>query len=429
MLDREMKLKMNVTGKYASFSRMDFAMAWRNIWRNPRRSLLTISAIAFAVALLIFMLSFQFGTYETMISSAVKACTGFFQVQAKEYREKQEIRYTVPDPESIGRILDSIESVTAFTFRAESFSLASSEERTCGVMVTGIDPLRETAVSTIGKLIRQGEFLSPGDENQALIGEILAKNLRVGIGGPITVLGQGREGSVAATVLTVKGIFKSGQDEFDRNVLYIPLSCFQEVYEMGSSVHRVVGLTRFQGDVPAVTERIRKTLQTADHNLSVLDWKELMPGLVQSIKLDLSFGIIFYVFLIIVVAFSIMNTFLIAIFERTREFGVLMALGTARGRLTRLLLMESLCMTLIGIASGMILGVMITLWYQSHGIDFGEASELLAQYGIPDIMYPKLTFLSASIGPMLVFFITFWAALWPALKVRKLKPVEAMNYT
>ncbi|MEZ4524387.1 MAG: FtsX-like permease family protein [Desulfobacterales bacterium] len=426
-----MNRQVAVSDCSALFSRMDFAMAWRNIWRNRRRSLLTISAIAFAVALLVFMLSFQFGTYETMISSAVKVHTGFFQVQAKKYREKQEIHYTVPDPEAIGRILDSIGAVTACTFRAESFSLASSEERTYGVMVTGIDPRRETGVSTIGKLIRQGEFLSPGDENQALIGEILAKNLRVGLGDPLTVLGQGREGSVAATVLAVKGIFKSGQDEFDRNALYIPLSYFQEVYEMGSSVHRVVGLTRFQEDVPAVKESIRKALQTADadHSLAVLDWKELMPGLVQSIKLDLSFGIIFYIFLIIVVAFSILNTFLMAIFERTREFGVLMALGTTRGRLTRLLLTESLCMTLIGIVSGMILGVMITLWYQSRGIDFGEASELLAQYGIPGIMYPKLTLLSASIGPMLVFFITFWAALWPALKVRKLKPVEAMNYS
>ncbi|MGE0086936.1 MAG: ABC transporter permease [Desulfococcaceae bacterium] len=423
-------MKFNVSGISVFFSRMDITMAWRNIWRNRRRSLLTISAIAFAVALLVFMLSFQLGTYETMISSAVKIHTGFFQVQAKEYREKQEIVYTVPDPEAIGRILDSIESVTTYTFRGESFSLASSEERTYGVMVTGIDPLRETGVSNIRKLIRQGEFLSPGDTAQAVIGKILAKNLKVGLGDPVTLLGQGRDGSVAATVVTVKGIFTSGQDEFDRNAIHIPLSHFQEIYAMGPSVHRIVGMTRFLGDVPAVMETMRKHLKIADtdNHLAVLDWKNLMPGLVQSIKLDLSFGIIFYIFLIIVVAFSIMNTFLMAIFERTREFGVLMALGTTPGRLTRVLLTESVTMTLIGIVAGMTAGCAITLWFQARGIDFGSASELMAQYGLSGKMFPKLTLLSAAAGPILVFFITFWAALWPALRVRKLKPVEAMNY-
>ena len=151
-----------------------------------------------------------------------------------------------------------------------------------------------------------------------------------------------------------------------------------------------------------------------------------MPGLRQSIEMDLISGIIFY-FLLLVVAFSILNTFLMAIFERTREFGVMMAIGTTPGRLTRVLLIESMSLTAIGILAGIALGCVITVYFQIHGIDFTGASELLSQFGITGRMYPKLSLLSALSGPAAVLIITFFAALYPALKVRRMRPVEAMR--
>jgi putative ABC transport system permease protein len=408
-------------------------MAWRNVWRNRRRSLLTIAAIAFACALLVFMLSFQFGAYEAMINAAVKVHTGYFQIQAPGYQEKREIRQVVEDPAAVARLLENIPEVTAHTFRASAFSLASSADRTYGISVTGIDPAREPGVSTIETLVRDGAFLSPGDGAAALVGVLLAKNLRVGVGDPVTLLGQGRDGSIAATVVKVKGTFTSGQDDFDRNALYLPLDYFQELYEMRGAVHEVVGVTPSLWEVPSVERRLVQDLERMAHGkkappLSVLDWKALMPGLAQGIYLDLVSGLIFYLLLIIVVAFSIMNTFLMAIFERTREFGVLMAMGTTTGRLTRLLLTESMMMTLMGMAAGMALGSLVTLYFQTVGIDFGSASEILRQYGISGRMYPILTMPSLLIGPLLVCFITFLAALWPALRVRRLTPVKAMNY-
>jgi ABC-type lipoprotein release transport system permease subunit len=159
----------------------------------------------------------------------------------------------------------------------------------------------------------------------------------------------------------------------------------------------------------------------------VLDWNELIPGLRQSIEMDLISGLIFYLLLVLVVAFSILNTFLMAIFERTREFGVLMALGTTPGRLTKVLLIESMTMTLLGIVGGIMIGSLITLYFQTYGFDISGASELLNQFGISGRIYPKLTWLSAISGPLAVLVITFLAALYPAIKVRKLQPVEAMR--
>ena len=408
---------------------IDAKMAWRNIWRNPRRTLLTMGAIAFSSLLLVFMLSFQFGSYETMINASVKIHTGHLQIQAKGYQAKKNIRRVVTDPAAMGNILKKIPQVVAYTYRAQAFSLVSSKKRTYGIGVTGIDPVREARVSHLKSLIRQGRYLSEGDTDQALVGELLAKNLRVGLGDELVVLGQGYDGSIAAFVVKIKGIYRSGMDEFDRASIQIPLRFFQDAYTMDGAVHQVVAIAQSLSDISAIKARITSWLSSLnpDYPLAVLDWEQLMPGLRQAIEMDLISGIIFYALLVLVVAFSILNTFLMAIFERTREFGVMMAIGTTPGRLTKLLLIESLTMTMAGIVAGILIGCLVTLYFQVHGINLGGSAELLSQYGISGLIYPRLSLLSIMIGPCMVLAITFFAALYPALKVRSLRPVEAMG--
>lgn len=405
-------------------------MAWRNIWRNRRRSLLTMAAIAFACALLVFMLSFQFGTYETMIQSAVRIHTGHFQIQAAGYMDDPSVRRVVADPERVGRILSEIPAVTAFAERAEAFALVSSETRTYGAMVRGVDPAREPAVSRLKHLVREGRFLAPDDTDAALVGRLLAENLKVGPGDALVFLGQGRDGSIAAAEVTVRGIIDSGQDEFDRGVLHVPLGFFQDAFFMGHAVHRVVAVVRSLRDVPEATEQVVRALaeEGDGENLAVRDWDALMPGLSQSIAIDLVGGLVFYGLLLVVVAFGILNTFLMAVLERTREFGVMMALGTSRRRLTRLLLAESMLLTALGVLVGVALGCGVTLFFEARGIDMGEASELLAQFGISGALHPRLGPLSLAIGPGLVLIVTFFAALYPALRVRRLTPVAAMRH-
>jgi ABC-type lipoprotein release transport system permease subunit len=198
---------------------------------------------------------------------------------------------------------------------------------------------------------------------------------------------------------------------------------------MDDAVHEVVVIAKSLSDVSKIKSKIQADLVglNSRKSLKTLDWQDLMPGLRQAIEMDLVSGLIFYGLLIIVVAFSILNTFLMAIFERTKEFGVMMAIGTTPRRLTKVLLVESMAMTLIGIIAGILLGIVVTYYFQVHGIDFSGGSELLSQFGITGRMYPKLSLLSVSIGPFMVLFFTFFAALYPALKIRSLRPVEAMT--
>lgn len=408
---------------------MEIQMAWRNVWRNPRRSVLTILAIAFACLLLVFMLSFQIGMYEVMINAAVKMQTGHLQVVADGYDEDMKMRWVVERPQAVGTAMGQTPHITAHTFRANGFALLSSQDRTYGGMVTGVDPAREPSISTTHETIREGDYLAPGDTNQAIVGSLLAKNLHISVGSELVLLGTGRDGSIAATVLKVKGIFSSGMDEYDRSAIQIPLAYFQEVFAMRGAVHQVVAscdaLTGVYTAQDALSDKLSEIKNK--RKLKCRRWDQLMPGLIQSIQLDLGGGVIFYLILIVVVAFSIMNTFLMAVFERTHEFGTLMAIGARPARLTAMLLYESAFLTFCGIALGIAAGCVLTLYFQSAGITMGEAEGMLRQYGIPHVMRPKLTWITAVAGPFVVFCITMLTALYPAFKVRGLRPVEAMH--
>jgi ABC-type lipoprotein release transport system permease subunit len=405
---------------------MDLTMAFRNIWRNPRRTILTLSAIAFACLLLVFMLSFQFGCYEAMINTSVSISTGHLQVQAEGYLKDRDIRQTIDDPTALSAILDRTPGIRSWTFRAGAFALVSSEKRTTGVLVSAIDPEKERRVSTVAALVRKGRYLEKDNPFGALLGDRLARNLGVAAGDELTVLGQGKDGSVAASVLVVQGIFESGMDDMDRNVLLMTRDGFDGVFGMNGSVHLAVITVSSLAAVGPVKNALSAGLSAL--NLRVYDWMEILPGLLQSIQMDLVSGLIMYLILIIVVAFSILNTFLMSIFERTREFGVMMALGTTPGRLMRLVMLESSAITVFGMILGMILGSLITLYFQRHGIYIEGTADILKQYGIPERLYPRLSVLTLVAGPALVFVITFVSSAIPALRIRRMKPVTAMSH-
>lgn len=408
--------------------RVMLKMAWRNVWRNPRRSLLTMGAVGFACVLLIFMLSMQFGSYATMIDASLRIRSGHLQIQAAGYHEKQRIRDTVAHPDKIDALLKDISGIQATTMRANGFALVSSTDRSAGILISGVDPDNEPRVTSMAKLIRSGDWLSGDTALDAVIGHLLARSLKVSVGNELTLLGQGRDGSIAAGVVTVKGVFSSGIDHVDRQTLIMPLKAFQELFAMEDRVHEIVVRAALLEETDPIKHKIRASLPDPDKALRVLDWKALNPGLVDSIAMDLSMGIIMYGVLIIVVAFSIFNTFLMVIFERTREFGVLMALGTTPGRLVRLVLSESALIASMGVISGVIGGTLLTVYFQTHGIDLTGQSDMLTQYGMSGMIYPRLSLLSVSAGPLTVLLITLIAALFPALKVSRLKPVAAIAH-
>lgn len=403
-------------------------IAWRNIWRHPRRSVLTMLAIVFSCVLLIFSVSLQFGSYDAMINVAVRVTTGHIKIQHKDYLEDRKIRLAIEHPGKVTAPLEKLPFIESFASRAHGFALVSSNGRTYGVSITGIEPDREQTISSIDDNIAQGSYVSSDESTGVIIGTSLADNLKVTLGDELVMLGSGYDGSFAANVLHVRGIFETGQPQIDRGILQMPLATFQETFSMGTAVHEIVILGRNLDVVPQLVTDIRNRLNKTvpDAPLAVLPWQKLMPGLEQGIKMDMVTAWITYIILLIVVAFSIMNTFLMAILERTHEFGVLLAVGLTRTKLAWMVILESWFMTMMGIAGGILAGCAVTWYFSVHGIDFGN-TELFARWGVPSVIKPQISLLSLGLGPGVVLVFTMLTALLPLRKIFQLEPAKAMK--
>ena len=424
---------------------MILRLAWRNIWRHPRRSGLTIAAIAFAAFLLVFMITLQLGSYDMMIENNLSVLTGHFQVQRQGYLDKPKMRSTIAQAQSLAETLRQINGIHDLAVRANGFALVASEQRTYGTQIIGVETAHETQLSTIPGRIQSGQFLSSDNAQEVIIGEALARNLKVKVGDELTFLGSGRDGSIAAAVLPITGIFNSGISEIDRGLIEMPLTTFQEIFSMGESAHLLVGMVKNFNDLETVLAQVhthlsdQARLQTTRHHsesqslkahwadLVVLDWNTLVPGLRQMIEADKINGWFMYGCLILIVTFSILNTFLMAVLERTREFGVMLALGTKPLFIGKLVMLESCLLTLVGLAIGLFIGTAITLYYYVYGFSYPGMAELGAEFGLSDTITPQLSILAFTLGPTAILVFTLIASLYPALRIRLLKPVDAMK--
>jgi ABC-type lipoprotein release transport system permease subunit len=403
-----------------------FRLAWRNLWRQPRRTWLTVGAIMFSNMLLVFMISLQFGMYGLMIDNTLQAFTGHLQIQAPGYIDDQKMRQTVDDVVPLASNFRDHFDSDSIAARATAFALVSSEDRSYGTAVIGVEPAFEHNVSTLPGLVSQGRYLGAQDAAEIVIGAALARNLRVTLGDELTLIGSGRDGSFAAAVVNVVGVFESGLADFDRSITEIPLGFFQDVFYMDGSGHHVVINLPLIDDVPIVQQQV-EALLPAGQDLVVHDWDALQPGLQQAIKADMSSAFFMYGILVILVAFSVLNTQLMSVLERTHEFGIVMSLGLTPGRLGRLVLLETAILGLLGMLFGALLGALATYWFSVNGFSYPGMEEMTAKFHLPSRFYPQISVPSLMIGPVVVFMFTILAAVYPALRLRKLNPVEAMR--
>ncbi|OGI48033.1 MAG: lipoprotein ABC transporter permease [Candidatus Muproteobacteria bacterium RBG_16_65_34] len=403
-------------------------LAWRNLWRYPRRTWLTASAIAFVTLLMVFLITLQLGSYDLMVDSSLRIFTGQLQVQREGYLDKPQIRTVVPEALALAQRMRQSPALAnvGIAARAQGFALASSGRRSYGVQVVGAEPEHEPRVSTIPRLMKSGRYLSRLDAPEAVVGATLARNLNIKVGDELTLLGSAMDGSVAATVVPVVGLFESGMRELDRQLVELPLRTFQETFGMGDAGHAIVLVAPDLKALPQLRTAVAALLPEG-RGLVALDWERLIPGLKQLIQADWASGWFTYIALIVVVTFSILNTFIMSVLERTREFGAMLALGATPARIGVLVFFESLFLTLIGLALGMGLGLLVAFYFSVYGFTYPGLAELMGQYGLPGLIYPKLSFVSVALGPAVILGFVLLASLYPALRIRRLNAVEAMH--
>ncbi len=401
-----------------------FLMAWRNIWRNTRRTVITVAAVVFAVTIAVFMWCVAIGEHEQMINDALKLYPGHIQIHAKGYWEDKTIYNSILPPEELIATLSADDRVKAVTTRLTVDALISSDTNTSGVAMIGVDPARE--FSEIRNKIIDGAFIEPGNPDAIVIGQSLAKNLNCGVGDRLVILTQAYDGSIAARFFTVSGIFRTGSMEFDRAMAMVDIATAGELLSMYGQVTEVSLLLKTDRDADDLTREISGALDPETHE--VMPWQKLIPDLVQFVELDNIFGYIYYFMILIVVIFGIMNTILMAVMERYREFGVIMALGTKPKHIVSLVLMESALIALVGIVIGDAIGFGISYYFTQVPMDLSAYAKSMESFGINPLLYAKIYPFVFYITDLIILSATILSAVYPAVKASRLEPVRALRY-
>ncbi|PQA85965.1 ABC transporter permease [Hyphococcus luteus] len=404
---------------------MLFALAWRNIWRQPRRTALSLISIVLASAITIFLLALQQGSYSAMKENVLSLLDGFAQVQPEGYADDPSLRKAIDEPDALAARLETLEAVTAAAPRALTYVILSNGPRSYGSAVIGVDPSIETKVSTLDASIKEGRYLKPGDDGVTVIGAGLARNLKLKVGDELTMLGAARDGSVAADIVTVVGVFATGAPEIDRQVIETPISRFQSIFAMEGEANMIAVKGRRLADIQNALPELRTIAE--EEGLVLRNWTELEPALHDVIMLDASFSVLLYVSLVVVVVFIILNTLLMSVLERTREFGMLMAIGMRPSEIGAMVWLELLFLAGIGAGLGIAFGAGITAWVEGRGLVFSGAEALFSQWNMPSTLYPDLNWTTALAGPLAIACSIGLAGLVPYARVRRLEPVSAMR--
>lgn len=393
-------------------------LAWRNLWRNKRRTLITAASIFFGVLLATIMSSMQEGSYSSMINNIVKFYSGYIQVQNEDYWENKTINNTfIPSDTLINRI-KAVKEVILYTPRLESFALASSEEITRGSLVIGIDPVREKEVMNIGQWIVDGKYLE-ADDHGVLVGFDLAKYLELSVGDTLVMIGQGYHGTTAVGVYPIRGILKFPSPDLNKQSIYMELRTAQEFY---SADHLVTSMVLMLEDQYNLNKAIRKLSNQIKSPYRVMSWEQMHPELLQMVEADRAGATVMKAILYIIIGFGVLGTIMMLVAERKREMGVMIAIGMQRFKLAFILFFETIYIGLIGVIAGFAGSIPLIAYFYNNPIPLtGDTGKTMEEMGFEPLMYfswlPSVFYNQV----ITVFIITAIIAIYPVIISHQLR--------
>ncbi len=404
------------------------SLALRNLFRNTRRTLITIAAIATGLALMLFTIALQTGTYHDILSKGVSSLAGHVVVQHPDYQAEREEELVVRGASSVGAQLTELYPEGTVAPRLFLGGLLMSPTSSVGVALSAVDPEPEARVGYLDDKLVQGEWLD--DDRGIVIGIGLADRLGVDLGDKVVYMGSQGSGDSNSRLFRVRGIFRTGSPEADGFIGVVHLAAAQELMEQPDIAHQVTLHLPDATESAAATARVREVVST---ELAVLDWPEAVPELVGFIAIDRAGGDLMLTILGLIVAMGVLNTVLMSVLERTREFGVLLAIGLKPAQLASVVLLEGVFIGVLGAAAGLFFGVLLVQPFVVYGIDlaaFMGGTEAMDMAGVPvdTLVYGKWNIPRVSAYLVGAVAFTGLAALYPAIVVSRLQPVEAMRH-
>ncbi|MBL7128918.1 MAG: ABC transporter permease [Ignavibacteria bacterium] len=390
--------------------------------------LLTLLAISFATFAAISMRGIQIGTYAVNIKNVVDLFPGYVQLQREGYLKNPKIRLCFTLDTLLKKQIASTPEVESYTPRILADGLISYKDNSLGAIIYGINPQQEKTVTTFMDRIKDGRFFNSDTTYEVVVGYKLLENLKAKIGDEIIMLTQGYDGSLGNLKFKIIGTIKLGSPEFDAMGAFIGLKTAQELLSMPGKIHFVAFKLNNLDAIPEVQEELTKEID--NNELAVLSWEEVMPDYKQLIELDNISGIMFLLILIVIVAFGILNTVLMSVTERFNEFGISLSIGMPQLKLVYLVLIETIFITLLGIALGNVIGWGINYYILLNPIQVGsEIGKIYEEYGFLPVIESSLNITIFIYSSISVLIISLISCLYPVYKVYKLEPLKGIRYT
>lgn len=403
---------------------MIIKLTWRNLWRNKRRTMITMASVSFAVVLAVLMQSLQKGVFDNLIKNVVSFYSGYLQVHKKGYWDEQVIENSFALNDTLLNKAGYVAGVQTVVPRIESYALASSGNITKGCMVCGTDPLQEDKLTQLsGKLIKGNYFSAEG--NSVMLGAGLAELLGLTVNDTLVLLGQGFQGSLAAGKYPVSGILQFGSPQLNESMVYMPISAAQKFLGAeGRATSLALEITNI-----GMLESIQQEMAVSAGPLyEVMTWKEMMPDIENHIRADSAGFYIWTGILYLIIAFGIFSTLLMMTSERKYEFGMLVAIGMKKMRLGLMLLAETFMITVMGTLIGLLLGLPLVWYFREKPVRFsGKVAKAYEQFGFepifPTVLEPQIFITQA----LIVFGLAFLIGLYPVWSAGRIDPVKAMK--
>jgi putative ABC transport system permease protein len=404
---------------------MWLTLAWKNLWRNKHRTVITISAIFFAVILSVGASSLQDGVFDNFIKNMVGYYTGYIQIHQEGYWDHPVLDNSLERKSDYESRIIRQHNVTAVAPRIESYALASFEDLTKGCMVVGVSPEEENRITALKDKVVSGSYFNPDDEGTVLLSEGLSRRLNLTVGDTLYMIGQGYHGALAAGKYTIQGIVTFGSPDLNDQLLFMPLVTAQEFFSADDKITSyVIGLSSDS----YLEETVKNLKDMSGKGYEVMSWKELLPEVHQHIQMDKGSMVIILGILYVLICFGIFGTLLMMMVERRYEMGMLVAIGMKKRRLAALFLTESILTVFIGSALGILCSIPLVIYLKNYPIRIGgEMAEAYRQFNFEPI-FPASTDPAIFVTQgLIVLTIGLVLSMYPVITAFRLDPVKAMR--
>ncbi len=400
---------------------MILKIAFRNIFRQKRRTILTMLSMIGGFALSSFSIGFQDGMYDNIIDAFTRSNMGHIQVHKDRYLDKPSIYKTISGYHNVMDTIGQIEETEAMTPRVLVGGLVSYGEKTSGVQIIGIEPALENNATSFNNQVKEGRPLDTPDMS-VLLGKELAKVLGAGGGETVIIISQAADGSMANALFPVRGIVDSGDQERDRTSFYMHIDDAQEFFVLPDQVHEIAIMLHEIGKERDIAKTL--TAKYNDRDLTFEPWQEVAAIFYQSMQADRAGGYVMYIMILTIVGVGVLNTVLMTVLERTKEYGVLKALGTRPGEIVRLVLAEVNIMAVLSILIGSVISFFAISWLESHGIKW----EGFTMGGITiQNLYGKLILRAFTWPALMVMIMSTLSGIFPAIRAARIEPAKALR--